>query len=71
VLGGEVVAFDADGHPNFARLHVRWTRPNTFHQWALGLPAFNGRDLPQQPLVTASHEAIVSALKIRYGLTAF
>jgi ATP-dependent DNA ligase len=28
VLDGEVVASDADG---FARLHVRWTRPNTIH----------------------------------------
>src|SRR5215467_15336416 len=26
VLDGEVVASDADGRPNFARLHVRWTR---------------------------------------------
>jgi bifunctional non-homologous end joining protein LigD len=24
MLDGEVVASDADGHPNFARLHVRW-----------------------------------------------
>jgi len=29
VLDGEVVASDADGRPNFARLHVRWTR----HLW--------------------------------------
>src|SRR5215472_3308882 len=31
VLDGEVVASDADGHPNFARLHVRRTRPGTIH----------------------------------------
>jgi len=31
VLDGEVVASDANGHPNFARLHVRWTRPGTIH----------------------------------------
>jgi len=29
VLDGEVVASDADGRPNFARLHVGWTGPNT------------------------------------------
>jgi hypothetical protein len=33
VLDGEVVASDADGHPNFARPHVRWTRPGTLHLW--------------------------------------
>src|SRR5262249_15906453 len=27
VLDGEVVSSDADRRPNFARLHVRWTRP--------------------------------------------
>jgi ATP-dependent DNA ligase len=27
VLDGEVVASNADGSPNFARLHVRWARP--------------------------------------------
>jgi bifunctional non-homologous end joining protein LigD len=31
VLNGEVVASDADGRPNFARLHVSWTRPGTLH----------------------------------------
>jgi bifunctional non-homologous end joining protein LigD len=31
VLDSEVVASDADGRPNFARLHVRWTRPGTLH----------------------------------------
>ena len=34
VLDGEVVASDTDGRPNFARLHVRWTRPGTIHLWA-------------------------------------
>ena len=29
VLDGEVVAGDADGRPNFAWLHVRWTQPGT------------------------------------------
>ena len=43
VLDGEVVANDADGLPNFARLHVRWTRPYTIHLWAFDLLAFNGR----------------------------
>ena len=35
VLDGEVVANDADGRPKFAKLHVRWTRPNTIHLWGL------------------------------------
>jgi hypothetical protein len=34
VLGGEVIASDADGRPNFARLQVRWTRPGIAHLWA-------------------------------------
>ena len=52
MLDGEVVASDADGRPNFARLHVRWTRPNTIHLWAaFDLLALNGRDLRPQPLV--------------------
>src|SRR5262245_14765168 len=51
VLDGEVVASDADGRPNFARPHVRWTRPNTIHLWAFDLLALNGRDLRSQPLV--------------------
>ena len=53
VLDGEVVASNADGSPNFARLHVRWTRPNTIHLWAFDLLSFNGPDLPVQPLVSA------------------
>jgi len=48
---GEVVASNADGSPNFARLHVRWTRPATLRLWAFDLLAFNGRDLRLQPLV--------------------
>jgi len=51
VLDGEVVASDADGRPNFARLHVRWTMPGTIHLWAFDLLAVNGRDLRLQPLV--------------------
>jgi len=39
VLDGEVVASDVDGRPNFARLHVRWTRPGTIHLWAFDLLA--------------------------------
>jgi ATP-dependent DNA ligase len=41
VLDGEVVASDADGCPNFARLHVRWSRPGSIHLWAFDLLAFN------------------------------
>jgi bifunctional non-homologous end joining protein LigD len=51
VLDGEVVASDADGRPNFARLHERWTRPGTIHLWAFDLLAVNGRDLRLQPLL--------------------
>jgi hypothetical protein len=51
VLDGEVVASDADGRPNFVRLHERWTRPGTIHLWAFDILAFNGRDLRAQPLV--------------------
>ena len=47
------MASNADGSPNFARLHVRWTSPTTIHLWAFDLLAFNDRDrdLRQQPLV--------------------
>jgi hypothetical protein len=45
VLDGEVVASDTDGRPNFARLHVRWTRPNTLHLWAFDLLVINGHDV--------------------------
>jgi hypothetical protein len=51
VLDGEVVASDADGRPNFARLHVRWTRSGTIRLWAFDLLAFNGHNLRLQPLV--------------------
>jgi bifunctional non-homologous end joining protein LigD len=44
VLDGEVVASDADGRPNFARLHVRSTRPGTNQLWAFDLLALNGQD---------------------------
>ena len=53
VLDGEVVASDADGRPNFARLHVRWTRPRTIHLWAFDRLVLNGRDLRLQPLWSA------------------
>jgi bifunctional non-homologous end joining protein LigD len=51
VLDGEVVASDADGRPNFARLHIRWTRPGTIQLWAFDLLALNGQDWRTQPLV--------------------
>jgi bifunctional non-homologous end joining protein LigD len=65
VLDGEVVASDADGRPNFARLHVRWTRPGTIHLRAFDLLAFNGRDLRHQPL--AKRQASLQALLERFG----
>jgi bifunctional non-homologous end joining protein LigD len=64
----EGVAIDADGRPNFARLHVRWTRPNTFHLWAFDLLALNGRDLRPQPLV--KRQACRQALLERFGCPA-
>ena len=68
VLDGEVVTSDADGRPNFARLHVRWTRPGTIHLWAFDLLAFNGRDLRLQPLV--KRQAVLQALLERFGCPA-
>jgi bifunctional non-homologous end joining protein LigD len=68
VLDGEVVASDADGRPNFARLHVRWTRPNTLHLWAFDLLAINGRDVRSQPLVR--RQACLQALLERFGCPA-
>src|SRR5262249_55321113 len=68
VLDGEVVASDADGRPNFARLHVRWTRPGTIHLWAFDLLAFNGRDLRPQPLV--KRQAVLQSLLERFGCPA-
>jgi hypothetical protein len=68
VLDGEVVASDADGRPNFARLHVRWTRPGTIHLWAFDLLAFNGRDLRPQPLV--KRQACLQAPPERFGCPA-
>jgi len=68
VLDGEVVASDADGRPNFARLHVRWTRPNTIHLWAFDLLAFNGRDLRLQPLV--KRQSVLQGLLERFGCPA-
>ena len=40
VLDGEVVASNADGSPNFARLHVRWARPGAIRLWAFDLLFF-------------------------------
>ena len=68
VLDGEVVASDADGRPNFARLHVRWTRPGTIHLWAFDLLAFNGRDLRLQPLM--KRRACLRVLLERFGCPA-
>jgi bifunctional non-homologous end joining protein LigD len=68
VLDGEVVASDADGRPNFARLHIRWTRPGTLHLWAFDLLTFNGRDLRLQPLV--KRRARLAALLDRFGCPA-
>jgi len=68
VLDGEVVASDTDGRPNFARLHVRWTRPGTIYLWAFDLLVFNGRDLRPQPLV--KRQARLQALLERFGCLA-
>jgi len=68
VLDGEVVASDADGRPNFARLHVRWTQPHTIHLWAFDLLALNGQDWRPQPLV--KRQARLQALLERFGCPA-
>ena len=65
VLDGEVVASDADGHQNFARLHVRWTWPGAIHLWAFDLLALNGRDLRSQPL--AKRQECLQVLLERFG----
>ena len=68
MLDGEVVASDADGRPNFARLHVRWTRPGAIHLWAFDLLALNGQDWRQRPLVKS--QARLQALLERFGCPA-
>jgi ATP dependent DNA ligase domain len=68
VLDGEVVASDADGRPNFARLHVRWTRPGAIHLWAFDLLALNGQDWRLQALV--KRQARLQALLERFGCPA-
>jgi len=68
VLDGEVVANDADGLPNFARLHVRWTRPGALHLWAFDLLALNGQDWRPQPLVKRQHR--LQVLLARFGCPA-
>jgi bifunctional non-homologous end joining protein LigD len=68
VLDGEVVASDADGRPNFARLHVRWTRPGTLHLWAFDLLALNGQDWRPQPLVKRQDH--LQGLLARFGCPA-
>jgi bifunctional non-homologous end joining protein LigD len=68
VLDGEVVASDVDGRPDFARLHVRWTRPGAIHLWAFDLLTLNGRDWRQQPLV--KRQARLQVLLERFGCPA-
>jgi ATP-dependent DNA ligase len=65
VLDGEVVASAADGRPNFARLHVRWTRQGTIQLWAFDLLALNGQAWRPQPLV--KRQARLQALPERFG----
>jgi len=50
-LPAKAAVLDSEVAPSFARLHVRWIRPNTIHLWAFDLLAVNGRDLRPQPLV--------------------
>ena len=68
MLDGEVVASDADGRPNFARLHVRWARPRAIRLWAFDLLALNSRDLRLQPVV--KRRARLQALLERFGCPA-
>jgi ATP-dependent DNA ligase len=62
---------DADGRPNFARLHLLcWATPPTLavHLWAFDLLAFNGRDLRPHPLV--KRQACLQLLMDRFGCPA-
>jgi bifunctional non-homologous end joining protein LigD len=68
VIDGEVVASDADGRPNFARLHVRWTRPGSIHLWAFDLLALNGQELRPRPLV--KRQECLRVLLERFGCPA-
>jgi bifunctional non-homologous end joining protein LigD len=71
ILDGEVVATDADGRPNFARLHLlRWVKQSglAVHLWAFDLLAFNGRDLRPQPL--AKRQECLQTLMERFGCPA-
>src|SRR5215471_2496225 len=68
VLDGEVVASDADGRPNFARLHVRWSWPGTIQLRAFDLLALNGQDWRPRPLV--KRQARLQALLERFGCPA-
>jgi bifunctional non-homologous end joining protein LigD len=68
ILDGEVVASDADGRPNFARLHVRWTRSGTIRLWAFDLLALNGQDWHPHALV--KRQARLQALLKRLGCPA-
>ena len=53
------------GRPNFARLHVRFTRPTIIHLWAFDLLAVNGRDLRSRQLV--KREECLQILLERFG----
>jgi bifunctional non-homologous end joining protein LigD len=68
VLDGEVVASDADGRPNFARLHVRWTRLGAIRFWAFDLLALNGQDWRAHALV--KRQARLQVLLERFGCSA-
>ena len=70
MLDGEVVASDADGRPNFARLYLqRWVKPGMgIHLWAFDLLAFNGSDLRLQPLI--KRQACLQTLLERFGCPA-
>src|SRR5262249_36272112 len=65
VLDGEVVASDADGRPNFARLHVRWRWPGTIQLRAFDFLALNGQDWRPRPLV--KRQSRLQALLERFG----
>jgi len=65
VLDGEVVASDADARPNFARLHVRWSRPGTIQLSMFDLLALNGQDW--RPQLLMKRQARLQALLERFG----
>jgi bifunctional non-homologous end joining protein LigD len=64
ILDGEIVASDAAGVPDFAKLHRRQAEPTGVHLWAFDLLGLNGQDMRDQPL--AKRQTRLRALLERF-----